>query len=396
MLSSFRRFSSQLSSWFFSLLFILLAASQVLPAEANSAPILIVSQAQQLSMFDGQAQSILASFNFPFPLHEKIWRSSDDQFAYLSSPEGWLIQVDLQAGVIRRQLRVAQQTTGIALSADDRYLMVANSRPTTLIALNAVDFSLIRKLEVKDKNGKASAVAAIHSATARKSFIAVMRDIPELWEMSYDEHAEPVYEGFVHDYKMGEGIALRGPFPPRRTLLEQPLRHVLFDADATHAIGAGENGLHQIINLNIRRKILEFTLSSSTLANAGLIVQRGKQSLLLLPSATQNTLFLIDMLSGQLLNTLDTTAPPRSLMQDPRNDDIWLNHPTDSSTAEFFVEQVILPVAGSPVRLLRPNRQLLARSNDVQNIIVHGDDEKEFLIIDSKTWQLLRRLRIPP
>ncbi|WP_157984412.1 cytochrome D1 domain-containing protein [Undibacterium parvum] len=317
------------------LLGILLFASSLpllASAKLHTAPILIVDTEQQLIMLDPQAQSILKTFQFDFPLHQKILHSKDGQFAYLSSPEGWLIQLDLQAHEIRQQRRVAQQTTGIALSVDDRYLMVANSSPCSLIALHAGDFSLIRTLDVKDKNGKASAVAAIYSATARKSFIAVMRDIPELWEMSYDPQAEPIYEGFVHDYKMGEGIALRGPFPPRRTLLEQPLSHFIFDADATHAIGAGENGVLQVINLNIRRKIRELHLSSDSVPDAGLILQRDNNSVLLLPSATQEILYTINLKTWLEQPTIATQIAGFSVEQDPASQDIWLYRATENST----------------------------------------------------------------
>lgn len=361
----------------------------------TTSPILIVSATQRLSMLDAQASTILKSFDFPFPLHEKIWSSTDGQFAYLSSPQGWVIRLDLAQRVILQQLQVAQQTSGIALSVDDRYLMVANSKPTTLIALKAEDFSLIRNLDVKDKNGKTSAVAAIHSASTRKSFVAVMRDIPELWEMSYDEHAEPVYEGFVHDYKMAEAIALRGPFPPRRTLLEQPLEHFLFDADSSHAIGAGANGLLQVINLNIRRKIAECRLDSNTLPDAGLIVPLFKQSLLLLPSATQNTLYLIDMFNWQETNAIATAETKLSLMRDPRNDDIWLNRRADSSMTQLLVEQTVLPIPGRQVRLRYSKQQILAWSNDGKTFIVVSDDGKELIIVESNTQQALRRLQLP-
>ena len=41
-----------------------------------------------------------------------------------------------------------------------------------------------------------------------------MKDIPEIWEISYDPDAKPIFDGYVHDYKMGEGVALAGYLNP--------------------------------------------------------------------------------------------------------------------------------------------------------------------------------------
>ncbi|MCK7496914.1 MAG: hypothetical protein MZW92_43005 [Comamonadaceae bacterium] len=65
-----------------------------------------------------------------------------------------------------------------------------------------------------------SRVSAVYDAAPRRSFVAALKDIPEIWEISYDPKAEPIYEGCVHDYKMGEGARQAGlpqPAPHRRS-----------------------------------------------------------------------------------------------------------------------------------------------------------------------------------
>ncbi len=61
---------------------------------------------------------------------------------------------------------------------------------------------------------------------ARQSFVVAPRGVRELWEVSWSETAEPIYDGLVHDYRMGEGLARPGYLGLRRTPLQKPLAAV--------------------------------------------------------------------------------------------------------------------------------------------------------------------------
>jgi hypothetical protein len=64
---------------------------------------------------------------------------------------------------------------------------------------------------------KTSRVSAVYDAAPRKSFVAALKDVPEVWEISYDPNAEPIAEGLVHDYQYKEGHFKPAMFSPRRT-----------------------------------------------------------------------------------------------------------------------------------------------------------------------------------
>jgi hypothetical protein len=65
-------------------------------------------------------------------------------------------------------------------------------------------------------------VSAVYTAPPRSSFLVALRDIPQLWEISYAEHPAPVPKGFVQNYQPGmlEGEFDYGPFPVRRIALD--------------------------------------------------------------------------------------------------------------------------------------------------------------------------------
>ena len=334
----------------------------------------------------------------PYPLHKKIWLSPDHQFAFLSSPQGWLIKLALATHQIQEQIRVGQLTSGIALSHDGRFLMVANTQPMTLVAIDTASFFVIRTFEVTDKNGVASGVAAIHTASARKSFIAVMADIPELWELSYDEHALPIYEAWVHDYKMGEGLAVRGPFPPRRIICEKQLSHVIFDANFIHAIGADIEGQMQVINLNIRRKIRDLHLSSAVQPDAGAIWQWQQHPVLVVPHSTEEKLSLIDMQAWNILGEIKLEDKARKLTDHTNSDFAWISDNDSAAThASTFTnkrssiqvidKKTLSLLARVPAPLNNSSVPLAWSSNGRFALLRSNTEKTPWWIVDTKTLE---------
>jgi hypothetical protein len=142
-----------------------------------------------------------------------------------------------------------------ARSSDGRWLLQADYETRTLVATDAASGAVVRRILVADKRGKTSRVARIVDAPPRKSFVVLLADIAEAWELSYDPNAEPVYDGLVHDYRMGEGIADRGPFAVRRIVLDEPLTDAEFSADFSQFKAKAADGSLHVVNLHVRRRI---------------------------------------------------------------------------------------------------------------------------------------------
>lgn len=195
------------------------------------------------------------------------------------------------------------------VSEDGRHALNIDEINHRVQAIDLSTNTIVRQLRLQNKDGKLSAVSALYDNPQRQSFILVLNDIAELWELSYNPKAEPVYQGWVHDYQMGEGIADTQLFAPRKTQLELALACFIFDASGNYAAGADQYGKLQIINLNIRRKISELKFEYPVYPCESKIENTEATSILYLKmkSSGQSTIesavqiILIDMKTGQRL-----------------------------------------------------------------------------------------------
>ena len=62
------------------------------------------------------------------------------------------------------EIRAGINTRNLAVSADNRYVMVANYLPHTLVLLDAIDLKPVRLYDVTDNEGRSSRVSAISSS----------------------------------------------------------------------------------------------------------------------------------------------------------------------------------------------------------------------------------------
>jgi len=167
----------------------------------------------------------------------------------------------------------------------------------------------LRVLRLQNKQGKFSQLSTILHHEQRQSLILVLPNIAELWELSYDPKAEPVYQGWVHDYQLGEGIADTQLFAPRKTLLSTALDCFILDPQRPYVAGADQHGKFQIINLDIRRQIVEQQFAHPVYPCLSKLENTGATSILHLKMKsaaadnidTTSSIILIDMKTGKQL-----------------------------------------------------------------------------------------------
>ena len=164
-----------------------------------------------VTVLDGDKLEPIFRFESRYALHGGPKFSSDGRFVYFASRDGWISKFDMYRLETVAEVRAGINTRNAAVSADDRYVLVGNYLPQDLVLLDARDLSLIKVILATDDFGKGSRVSAVYTAPPRQSFIVALKDIREVWEISYADHPPPVYGGLVHDYRLGEGTGGAGP-----------------------------------------------------------------------------------------------------------------------------------------------------------------------------------------
>lgn len=164
----------------------------------------------------------------------------------------------LAAGLFIGAFVLAAQAGELAAnSSDGRFAVRASEGAATLEVRDAASGRLLREIPVIDRNKAPALLAWIIDLPARSSFLAGLAGRPEAWELPYGSGAEPVFEGLVHDYRMGEAIASTGPLPVRRIPLQAPLPRPAMDARQIHALWVDprEPTRLRVLNLDVRREI---------------------------------------------------------------------------------------------------------------------------------------------
>ena len=294
-------------------------------------------------------------FKSRFALHGGPKYSSTGRYVYFASRDGWITKFDMYRLEVIAEVRAGINTRNAAVSADDRYVMVGNYLPHTLVLLDADDLSLIRIIDVKDDFGNSSRVSAVYTAPPRHSFIVALKDIREVWEISYADDPEPVYNGLMHDYQLQEGLAETGRFPIRRIHLDDYLDDFFFDPDYKYLIGAARNDHNgQVVNLDVGRKIASIDLPGMPHLGSGITWKYKDTRVLATPNLKQGLVSIIDMKTWKTIKKIKTKGPGFFMRSHENSPYAWVDvfvgpnrdlvHVIDKKTLEIV--RTLRPVPG--------------------------------------------------
>jgi mono/diheme cytochrome c family protein len=263
------------------------------------------------TILDGDRMEPLHRFATRRALHGGPKFSNDGRFVYFASRDGWISKFDLHSFQTVAEIRAGINTRNLAVSGDGRYVAVANYLPHNLVILDARDLLPIKLIPVQDDTGKTSRVSAVYAAPPRQSFVAALKDIPEVWEILVADDPLPVYNGPMHDYRMGEGTAREpGPFPVRRTKLDGFLDDFFFNQSYQILIGAARDGNKgQAINLDVRQRIAELDLDGMPHLSSGITWERDGRTLLATPHLSKAEVTVIDLGTWETVAKIPTQGP---------------------------------------------------------------------------------------
>lgn len=260
------------------------------------------------TILDGDRLEVLHRFETPIALHGGAKFSPDGRFVYLASRDGWIWKFDLHSFKLVAEIRAGINTRNLAVSGDGRYVLVGNYLPHTLVLLDARELGPIKVIPVKTEAGKESRVSAVYAAPPRQSFIAALKDLPEVWEISCAD--DPPYYGPVHDHRYEGPPTEAEAFPVRRITLEDYLDDFFFDPSYQHLIGAARQAdSGQVVNLHVGRKIADIELSGMPHLGSGISWTFGDRKVLATPHLKDAKLSVIDMETWKTVKRIDTLGP---------------------------------------------------------------------------------------
>lgn len=362
-----------------------LGSKPVFDADPLNLFVVVETGDHHATILDGDRFVPLARFATRFALHGGPKFSPDGRYVYFASRDGWISKYDLYNLKTVTEVRAGINTRNAAVSGDGRFVMVANYLPHTLVVLDARDLAPVKVIKVQDKYGKSSRVAAVYDAAPRKSFVAALKDIPEIWEISYDENAPPIHDGLVHDYRMNEAIAVRGFLNPRRTFLEEFLDDFFFDRNYSHVIGAArDGGKGQVVNLDVRRKIADVPLPGLPHLASGISWEWQGRVVLGTPNLKQGVVSVIEMKSWQLVRNIPTNGPGFFMRTHEKTPYAWVDafnsarrdtlQVIDKNTLEVVASVTPVPgKVGAHVEFTRDGRYALVSVWDMDGAIVVYD-----------------------
>ena len=138
-----------------------------------------------VTVLDGDRLEPIHRFKSRFALHGGPKYSSTGRYVYFASRDGWISKFDMYRLETVAEIRAGINTRNAAISADDRYVMVGNYLPHSIVVLDAHDLGLVKIIPATDDHGTSSRVSAVYTAAPRESFIVALKDLQEIWEINY-------------------------------------------------------------------------------------------------------------------------------------------------------------------------------------------------------------------
>ena len=360
--------------------------------------VVVESGDHHVTVLDGDALAPIARFKSRFALHGGPKFSPDGRFVYFGSRDGWITKYDLHSLSVVAEIRAGINTRNIAVSSDGAWVAVGNYLPHSVVILHAEDLTPKRVIPVDDGKGKSSRVSAVYNAPPRQSFIVALKDIKEIWELSYDPEAEPIYGGFVHNYRKGEEegvVVAEQPFGVRRIGLEDYLDDFFFDPSYAEVMGAARDAKNgQVVNLDARRKVADLDLAGLPHLGSGITWQRDDRLVMATPHLKEAAVSVIDMESWETIAKIETLGPGFFMRSHENSPYAWVDvffgpdrdavHVIDKASLEIV--ETLRPAPGKTaahVEFTRDGRYALLSVWDMDGAIV---------VYDAKTLEEVKRI----
>ncbi len=253
------------------------------------------------TVLNGDTFEPIHRFKTRFAVHGGPKYTRDGRYVFFASRDGWVSKFDLYNLKTVAEVRAGINTRNLAVSFDGRYVAVGNYLPHNLVFLDAETLEPLKILQTEGDSGVTSRVSAVYTAPTRNSFIAALKDLPEVWEISYKATVD------------------KPTFEPRRIKLDDYLDDFFFNQSYSQVMGAARpvdsggkkskvrGGL--VIDLDTGNRIAELALPGMPHLGSGITWQYQGRTVLASPNLSNGQVSVIEMDNWQTIATIETEGP---------------------------------------------------------------------------------------
>ncbi|MCB2130470.1 MAG: c-type cytochrome [Rhodobacteraceae bacterium] len=374
------------------------AAAPVFAADPMNITLVVETGDHHVSVLDGDTFEVLDRFATPFAVHGGPKFSPDGRHVFVMSRDGWVQKYDIWSLHEVGRIRAGLNSRNIAMSADGKWLAVANYLPHTLSILSTDDLSPAQVRRVIARDGSESRVSAVYQAPQRDSFILALKDAPEIWEVGTSPDAGPFHDGFVHSHEKGMNESLgaeQGLFARRRIDVAEPLDDFFFTPDYRNLIGAsrqGDKGV--VVNLDVGREIAELPLPGMPHLGSGISWDSRGRKVMATPHLKEGRLSVIDTADWSLVKTIETLGPGFFLRSHENTPYVWADvffgpnkdkmHIIDKDT--LAIVKTLNPAPGKTVAHIEFTK------DGKYALVSIWEDDGAVIVYDAATLEEVRRL----
>ncbi|MDH5601895.1 MAG: cytochrome C oxidase Cbb3, partial [Gammaproteobacteria bacterium] len=325
------------------------------------------------TLLDGDKFERIQRFKTRFALHGGPKYSPNGRYVYFASRDGWISKYDIYNLKTVAEVRAGINTRNVAVSGDGKTVLVGNYLPHNLVMLDAQTLQPLKVIPVKDQKGKSSRVSAVYTAAPRNSFIAALKDIPEVWEISYNKKQFPIRKIELNDY----------------------LDDFQFDQSYIHLMGSGRNAKNgQVINLDLGRKVADLELTGLPHLGSGITWNYKGRPVMATPNIKKSEISIIDMTTWKTIKKIKTLGPGFFMRSHENSPYAWADvffgpnkeavHVIDKNTLEII--KTLKPSPGKNAAHVEFDR------HGKHVLLSVWDMEGELIIYDANSLQEIKRI----
>ncbi|MDU8927194.1 cytochrome D1 domain-containing protein [Alisedimentitalea sp. MJ-SS2] len=373
------------------------ADAPVWAADPMNITLAVETSDHHISVLNGDTFEVLDRFETPFAVHGGPKFSPDGRYVFVMSRDGWVQKYDIWSLQQVGRIRAGLNSRNIAMSGDGKWVAVANYLPNTLTILSTEDLSVAEVHEVKGKDGTPSRVSAVYQAPPRESFVLALKDVPEIWEVSYAKYPDMNYfaGGLAHDWKIEGPVKQDTAFPIRKITTPDYLDDFFFSQDYEYVMGAsrkGEDGL--VIDLVIGQKVADLELPGMPHLGSGITWAWGDTTVMATPHLKEGTISVIDMKTWKTVKRIPTEGPGFFMRSHENSKYVWADvffgpnkdamHVIDKQSLEIV--KTLRPEPGATVAHVEFTK-------DGKHALVSiWEDDGAVIVYDAETLEEVRRL----